>query len=164
MDRHAPRSAPPFGSSVKPQIWTDGGSSSASAAGGLMEQSGSNVVVTCRLSVRRRRTAASPSCQLVLPTRSCHPSYGGFKGRLLIRAADWSSANQTLGNCTVTYPPVQQSLSAYLQRRFPASCLAGPRRRSLREPPTYLRRAPGSRQTRLRTVWRTPRPAPHRVA
>ena len=42
--------------------------SSASAAGGLMEQSGSNVVVTCRLSVRRRRTAASPSCQLVLPT------------------------------------------------------------------------------------------------
>lgn len=32
MDRQAPRSAPPFGSSVKPQIWTDGGSSSAFAA------------------------------------------------------------------------------------------------------------------------------------
>ena len=38
MDRQAPRSAPPFGSSVKPQIWTDGGSSSAVAVGGLLEE------------------------------------------------------------------------------------------------------------------------------
>lgn len=43
-------------------------SNSASAAGGFMAQSGNNVPVTCRSSVGRRRTAASPSCQLELPT------------------------------------------------------------------------------------------------
>ena len=41
---------------------------SASAAGGLMAQSGSNVLVTCRSSVRQGRTAASPSCQLEVST------------------------------------------------------------------------------------------------
>ena len=67
MDRQAPRSVPPFSSSVRPKIWMDG-TSSASAAGGSMAQSGSNVLVTCRSSVRRGRTAASPFCQLEVPT------------------------------------------------------------------------------------------------
>ena len=44
--------------------------SSASAAGGLMAQSGSNVLVTCRSSVRRGRTAASPSGELEVSTPS----------------------------------------------------------------------------------------------
>ena len=48
------------------------GSDSVSATDGLMAQSGSNVLVTCRSSVRRRRTAASPFCQLELSTLSGH--------------------------------------------------------------------------------------------
>ena len=46
------------------------GSNSASAAGGFMAQSGNNVPVTCRSSAGRRRTAASPSCQLEVSTPS----------------------------------------------------------------------------------------------
>ena len=40
-----------------------------------MAQSGNNVPVTCRSSVGRRRTAASPSCQLELPTLTGHPDF-----------------------------------------------------------------------------------------
>ncbi len=40
-----------------------------------MAQSGRNVLVTCRSSVRLRRTAASPFCQLELPTQTGHPDF-----------------------------------------------------------------------------------------
>jgi len=40
-----------------------------------MAQSGSNVLVTCRSSVRQGRTAASPSCQLEVSTQTGHPDF-----------------------------------------------------------------------------------------
>lgn len=45
---------------------------SASAACGLTGHSGSDVLVTCRSSARRRRTASSPSCQPELATQLIH--------------------------------------------------------------------------------------------
>ena len=48
---------------------------SASAAGGLMAQSGSNVLVTCRSSVRQGRTAASPSGELEVSTHTGRSMY-----------------------------------------------------------------------------------------
>ena len=60
---------------------------SASAAGGLIVQSGSNVPVTCRSSVRRRRTAASPSGQLELPTLTRRSLLRPSMGRKLSGAA-----------------------------------------------------------------------------
>ena len=59
------------GFKVRHGLCSANGCLSASAAGGSMAQSGSNVLVTCRSSVRRGRTAASPFCQLEVPTRSC---------------------------------------------------------------------------------------------
>jgi len=47
---------------------------SASAAGGFVAQSGTNVLVTCRSSVRRRWTAASDPDLPVEPFRSGHSS------------------------------------------------------------------------------------------
>lgn len=60
------------GFKVRHGLCSANGCLSASAAGGSMAQSGSNVLVTCRSSVRRGRTAASPFCQLEVPTRSGH--------------------------------------------------------------------------------------------
>ena len=59
------------GFKVRHGLCSANGCLSASAAGGSMAQSGSNVLVTCRSSVRRGRTAASPFCQLEVPTQCC---------------------------------------------------------------------------------------------
>ena len=40
-----------------------------------MAQSGSNVLVTCRSSVRQGRTAASPSGELEVSTQTGHPDF-----------------------------------------------------------------------------------------
>ena len=69
--------------------------SSASAAGGSMAQSGSNVLVTCRSSVRRGRTAASPFCQLEVPTHKRHSPLG-FQRPL-------SDPNETHRRCSCAY-------------------------------------------------------------
>ena len=53
-----------------------------------MAQSGSNVLVTCRSSVRRRRTAASPAFQLELSTPSCRSNFN--------KAADQAHKDSTI--------------------------------------------------------------------
>ena len=63
------------GFKVRHGLCSANGCLSASAAGGSMAQSGSNVLVTCRSSVRQGRTAASPSCQLEVSTLTGHPDF-----------------------------------------------------------------------------------------
>ena len=74
------------GFKVRHGLCSANGCLSASAAGGSMAQSGSNVLVTCRSSVRRGRTAASPFCQLEVPTHKRHSSSRQTCGRFLSEA------------------------------------------------------------------------------
>ena len=78
--------------------------SSASAAGGLTGPSDSVVLITCRSSVRRRRTAVSPSCQLELPTSYCPPACSEAVASETPRSAGCDDPKRPM----VTYPCRQE--------------------------------------------------------